>query len=236
MTEPDRRRSLQPPYELQLMGGFRLSVHGCDVHVASSAQRLVAYLALQPRPVGRDQAAGALWLDAHEARAHANLRSAIWRVRREATDLLAADNGTLALAPEALVDIRTIVARARALFTDSAADEVDLTLFSGELLPDWFDDWVLAERERVRQVCLHGLDRLAAVFLARKEYPQAIDAALLAIRVDPLREIEPATAPRDPPRGRQPERGDPASSSATRRSCGTSCRSSRPGISGSWWP
>ena len=170
------------------MGGFRLSVHGCDIHVASSAQRLVAYLALQPRPVGRDQAAGALWLDAHEARAHANLRSAIWRVRREATDLLAADNGTLALAPEALVDIRTIVARARALFTDSAADEVDLTLFSGELLPDWFDDWVLAERERVRQVCLHGLDRLAAVFLARKEYPQAIDAALLAIRVDPLRE------------------------------------------------
>ena len=104
-------------------------------------------------------------------------------------DLLAADNGTLALAPEALVDIRTIVARARALFTDSAADEVDLTLFSGELLPDWFDDWVLAERERVRQVCLHGLDRLAAVFLARKEYPQAIDAALLAIRVDPLREL-----------------------------------------------
>jgi DNA-binding SARP family transcriptional activator len=171
-----------------MIGGFRLSQDGCALQLSSGAQRLVAYVALQPRTVGRDQAAGALWLDAREARAHANLRSALWRIRREADGLISAENGTLALGSDVAVDVRTILDRARALFTDSAVDDVDLGLFAGELLPDWFDDWVLAERERVRQVCLHGLDRLAALFLARKQYPQAIDAALLAIRVDALRE------------------------------------------------
>ena len=30
----------------------------------------------------------------------------------------------------------------------------------GELLPDWYDDWVLLERERFRQLRLHALDAL----------------------------------------------------------------------------
>ena len=56
------------------------------------------------------------------------------------------------------------------------------------LLPGWYDDWVVLERERLRQLQLHALDRLAAALLAAEEPGRALDAALVAVQADPLRE------------------------------------------------
>jgi DNA-binding SARP family transcriptional activator len=58
----------------------------------------------------------------------------------------------------------------------------------GELLPDWYDDWVLLERERYRQLSLHALEALADRLTGLARFGEAADAALAAIAGEPLRE------------------------------------------------
>jgi DNA-binding SARP family transcriptional activator len=58
----------------------------------------------------------------------------------------------------------------------------------GELLPGWYDDWVSVERERTHQLRLHVLEALARELAERGAYAHALQAALKAIELDPLRE------------------------------------------------
>jgi DNA-binding SARP family transcriptional activator len=56
------------------------------------------------------------------------------------------------------------------------------------LLPDWYDDWVLMERERHRQLSLHALEALAEKLIAVAQHGRAIGVALAAVANEPLRE------------------------------------------------
>lgn len=57
----------------------------------------------------------------------------------------------------------------------------------GELLPGWYDDWVLLERERLRQLRLHALEMLADKLACAGRYGEAVQAACAAVRTEPLR-------------------------------------------------
>ena len=57
-----------------------------------------------------------------------------------------------------------------------------------ELLPGWCDEWVVAERERIRQLHLHALEVLAEQLANRGHFGSALEAALRVVRTDPLRE------------------------------------------------
>src|SRR2546430_15977288 len=83
---------------LRLIEGFELSVDGAVVEAPLAAQRLVAFLALHPRPLHRHYVAGSLWLDKTDSRATSNLRSALWRTPRVGGRLLRARRAPLRLA------------------------------------------------------------------------------------------------------------------------------------------
>jgi DNA-binding SARP family transcriptional activator len=68
------------------------------------------------------------------------------------------------------------------------AEDLDVLINAGELLPAWYDDWVLIERERVRQMRLHALERACQELAASGRFGQAIEAGLAAIAEEPLRE------------------------------------------------
>src|SRR3954469_19580031 len=78
---------------LTLLRSFGLACDGCPVPLPPSAQRVLAFVALHERPVGRAYVAGSLWLDAPEERAHASLRSALWRIHRRGHRLVEAPGG-----------------------------------------------------------------------------------------------------------------------------------------------
>ena len=59
---------------------------------------------------------------------------------------------------------------------------------SNEILPGWYDDWVLVEAEAWRQVRLHALEALADSLSKRRQYADAATAALAAVKAEPLRE------------------------------------------------
>jgi DNA-binding SARP family transcriptional activator len=88
------------------------------------------------------------------------------------------------------VDVRETIAVAQQLLAEPDADQVELdpSTLTGELLPDWYDDWVLLERERLRQLSLHALEALGERLLAAGALGRALEAALAALAMEPLRE------------------------------------------------
>jgi DNA-binding SARP family transcriptional activator len=56
------------------------------------------------------------------------------------------------------------------------------------LLPDWYDDWVVAEAEEWRQLRMNALEAQARILTQRGRLPEAAVAARAAIKVEPLRE------------------------------------------------
>ena len=88
------------------------------------------------------------------------------------------------------VDVKEVVELARELLagTDRRSSDFDRVCLAGDLLPDWYEDWVLIERERLRQLRLHALEALADQRVREGRFAEAADAALAAIAGEPLRE------------------------------------------------
>jgi DNA-binding SARP family transcriptional activator len=155
-----------------------------------AARRVTALLALNDGPpVQRAYVAGRLWFNASEAHAHASLRSALFRLRAACpAAVVESDGEVLCLAKHVGVDIREQVATARRVLAGATAQEdVDCGVLASDLLPDWYDDWVSGERERLRQLRLHALETLSEQFAARHRFAEAVEAALMATGADPLR-------------------------------------------------
>jgi DNA-binding SARP family transcriptional activator len=176
--------------ELRLLGGFELAEGGRSVSFVPSVQRLLAFVALSPRPLRRTYVAGSLWSEKSDERAAANLRSMLWRLRESGLTLVDATATHLSLKPELQVDLRDAERGALAVLR---GDITELTpereaWLRGDLLPDWYDDWLLIEQERYRQLRLHALEVLSRAYTRAGQFGRAVDAALAAIAAEPLRE------------------------------------------------
>jgi DNA-binding SARP family transcriptional activator len=133
-----------------------------------------------------------LWPCGDDERAAGNLRSALWRLRRAGIDVLIADKSSLALGGDVLVDLHLTEQWATRLIK-GLADGDDLAVIPSvadalDLLPGFYDDWVLLERERIRQRILHALEVLSERLGAERRFADAIEAAMLATGAEPLRE------------------------------------------------
>jgi SARP family transcriptional regulator, regulator of embCAB operon len=177
-----------------VLGAFRLSVGTSVVGVPRASQRLLAFLALRGGVAARAAAAGTLWPDASESHAYSNLRSVLARLQSTARNALATSKLELGLADGVTVDIRQAQAIARRLLDPATTpDQGDLGMaavaaLSLDLLPDWYDDWVLIEAEDWRQLRLHALEALSGHLTAAGRWGEAAGAAGAAVRAEPLRE------------------------------------------------
>jgi DNA-binding SARP family transcriptional activator len=184
-------------HRLSLLGSWRLFHRGRELTVPAASQRLAALLALKgdhPRP----QVAKILWPSSAEQQARANLRAVLWRLRLADPSILASHRGLLALSSTVAVDAQELARQAIAVAKGSgyvdfgAAQSILVT--GGDLLPGWYDDWVHAERERLRQLRLDALEALADRLCQGGRHAQALDAALAAAQIDPLSESAHRTA------------------------------------------
>lgn len=176
-----------PEVRIRLLEGFELTIDGHPWELPPSAERVVAFLALQPRPVVRSHVAGVLWGDRSDDRASACLRSAIWRANSgHDAPVIDAGRSRIMLHGSVSVDARDAAVAAHAQLAGGLP--VDPEVLTGELLPGWYDDWVLVERERLRQLCLEGLERMAQSLLVAGQSHLAIEAALAVVTAEPLRE------------------------------------------------
>lgn len=175
---------------LRLLGGFRLERKGIEQPLSAGSRRLLAILGIRGE-MTRTAAAGMLWPHATEGRAQGSLRTSLWRLGDLTDALVEVHYEQLALVPSVDLDIRSFTKQASWLVNHSGPDSQNLDAFMGdigELLPGWYDDWVLFERERLRQLRLHALEEVALLLCQQGRYAAALEAALQAIGLEPLRE------------------------------------------------
>lgn len=154
------------------MGQYDLRLDGSPIRIRSRpARTLLAYLLLTRgthHPRGR--LGGLLWPDSTEANARKNLRQALWRLRKAiGEDYLITDAETVAFDSDAAFWLDVAVLE--------LAPEEDLeavaAAYLGELLPGFYEDWVLLERDRLAAVYEQRMERLVTELLGQERWAEA---------------------------------------------------------------
>lgn len=187
--------------QIHLFGPFRLLrdnqlVAGFD---QPRLQHLLAYLALhRDAPISRLQLAFCFWPDTTDQQALKNLRTLLARLRQalpDADDFLSITPQTLQWRPDAPVGLDVAefeAALARAEVGEPAnapgALAAAVAAYTGELLPDCYDDWSLPLRQQMRQAYGKALERLVLALEEQRDYSRALPYAQHLVRHDPLHE------------------------------------------------
>ena len=177
---------------LRLLREFALEDAGTRIDVPVGTQRLIAFLALRG-PSHRCFVAGMLWPEVPESQALASLRTGVWRMNRARAGCVVSDGAQLGIPADVAIDTDEHEDFTTRLLREHLEDEEWIAehwdvLWRGELLPGWYDDWVVFERERHQQLRLHALEYLAALMTRLHDLPAALLLALEAVRAEPLRE------------------------------------------------
>jgi len=179
---------------LHLLEGFSLQSRGVPIELPVGVQRLLAFLALRG-PAPRAVVAGSLWPEVPDSQALASLRTGIWRLNKLVPDAVCAEGLAMGLAMP--VDCREQEAFTTRVLRERPDDATWVreglpTLWKRELLPGWYDDWVVFERERLSQLRLHALEHTAQLLVHERDLDTALQLALEAVRTEPLRETATA--------------------------------------------
>ncbi|MEI7769278.1 MAG: AAA family ATPase [Chloroflexales bacterium] len=190
---------------IHLLGGFLLVDNGVPV-VTLRAPRLQALLSLlvikRATPLPRQHLAFCLWPGSSEAQAQTNLRNLLHQIRQllpHADDYLLLNGRTVQWRNESpfTVDIasfeQAICQAEQALRhgdhrTAQTCFEAAIRCYRGDLLLDCYDEWILPERERLRQIFIAALGHLTTLLESQRDYPTAIQHAHHLLQIEPLHE------------------------------------------------
>jgi TolB-like protein/Flp pilus assembly protein TadD len=199
MVHPVMEVGAMANLKLTLLGGFEARTARNDV-VELPGQKdraLLAYLAVAPGDShSRERLAGLLWSERADHQARDSLKQALLRLRRSLGGdggVLGGDRRSVALDRGAIdVDVRTFERLVRDNSIDALAQAT--SVYRGDLLDGIvvhdpaFEDWLLIERQRLRQLFERALSRLMAQALAVDDRERAADAARRLLSLDPLSE------------------------------------------------
>ena len=189
-----------------LLGGFRLILDGEPVKRLDQArlQFLLAYLLLhRDAPISRQQLAFTFWPDTGDDQARSNLRTLLHRLRDALPDsgcYLHFDRHTVLWHPDAALSLDVVdfeAALDRAQQAQRAADrdierralQEAAEIYTGDLLPACYDDWIGPFRERLSLAALRVVERLTLLQEEVGDYRAAIASAQRLLHADPLREV-----------------------------------------------
>lgn len=176
---------------IELLDGFRVLRGQQIIRLGLGCQRVLALLELAGHALQREFVAFTLWPDKTEERAQGNLRSVLWRIRRTGLGLVETDGKSLSIGREVSSDRDVIEAVARRLLEGQRPTDgrvVLRVLTTGDLLPDWYDEWVEAPRESLRQTRLHALEALSSQLRELGDLTASVEAGLAAVAAEPRRE------------------------------------------------
>jgi DNA-binding SARP family transcriptional activator len=179
-----------------VLGGFSIEAGGIPISgLVNGSQRLLILLALADRTVTRSAAANALWPDATPERAAVALRSALARLSPPVRDAVFAESASLALGRSVRVDLREARVLAHRILDTADLIELDgdiasdaIATLSSDLLPDWYDEWIVPLSDEWRHLRASALEAIAIRLHDAGRYGEAASAARAAVVADPLRE------------------------------------------------
>ena len=164
--------------KVRLLGQFSLQRDGQPLDIPSRpAQSLFSYLILNSDVSHRrERLAGMFWPDSLESSARSNLRQALWRIRSSIEDenhqYITSDRFHVAIDPDAetWLDVDVLM---QELEENAPVDEW-VAVYKGELLPGFYDEWVVPERERMRIAFEQRGEKLLAQLEQRRRWSELL--------------------------------------------------------------
>lgn len=190
--------------EIRLLGGVSVTLNNTPItgFISNKVLALLVYLAVTRRSHQRDALAALLWSELPEADAKNNLRQALANLRKlvQPNLIIARDRVLFDTAAPYLLDTQEFEQTLHASRSQPADGrfphwQTAISLYQGDFLagffvreaPD-FEEWMLGQRVRYRELALHTLHTLTEHHLSRGEYGRAIDSATRLLALDAWRE------------------------------------------------
>ncbi|MCA9958687.1 MAG: hypothetical protein KC443_06625, partial [Anaerolineales bacterium] len=206
MVSIDREEDLSTTTELQLalMGGVQFTLGDIEItdQISTKGQALLCYLTITKRPQPRAIIAELLWGDKPEEDARRSLRVELTKLRQVLQDYLLVSRQTVAFnleSPywsdvEAFENYLALNRQAEEQIDPAALREA-IKLYRGDFLAGFdardatsFEEWMLAQRERLHQMVVNTLDTLVEYYIAQRSFTAGIEYANQLLALDPWRD------------------------------------------------
>lgn len=151
--------------------------------LAASARRAIAYLAVKGPVAQRSLMGVDLWPAVEDTRARANLRRAIWQTPG---GWVSASSWEVRL--EAEVDLAEAHRVADRALEGAPLDASEIDLLTRDLLPGWYDEWLLDAQDAHHLVRVQALESACGTATRLRQYGLATRAGLAAVAAEPLRQ------------------------------------------------
>lgn len=171
--------------QVRLLGQFDIRADGKPISIPSRAgQSLFAYLILNAStPYRREKLAGLIWPDTSDENARRNLRQELWRIRRALANVqstqveyILAQEISLAFNAQADYWLDVTALEQPPAAEESSSDLASrLTLYRGELLPGFYDDWAVLERDRLHGVFEHRMQKLMQCLIREQRWTSVLE-------------------------------------------------------------
>ncbi len=180
--------------EIRLLGQPDVRDDGASIKFAkrSTTLTLLAYVVLKRgQPVSREALAYLVFPEQDETTALAELRRYLYLANKA---LPALSSGAWLIGDAETVrwneaaGARVDVLEFERLASEAQTQVQAVELYGGDLLEDVYEDWVVAERERLRTRFLGVLNELVGRYQANRDFQAAIGAAKRILAADPWRE------------------------------------------------
>ena len=165
---------------VMVLGG--LGVHPAD-RLSGAGRRVLAYSAVKGPRVNRILMSMRLWPNLDEGHARANLRRALWQIP---PGWVTAQDADVVL--EAEVDLREAYHVASRALSGEPLDADQVELLNRDLLPGWYDDWVVSEQDQYHLRRIQALEEACRTAARSHHFSLATTAGLAAVCAEPLRE------------------------------------------------
>jgi DNA-binding SARP family transcriptional activator/predicted ATPase len=170
--------------KVYLLGQFKLQANDQSFNLTSRpAQSLMAYLVLHPGVEHRRETLAALiWPDTMDSNARSYLRQALWRIRKSfsGTSLSWEDffqindlSVNFRVDSDYWLDVDQLVNPALDIKEDELIEIV--SCYKGELLPGFYDEWIVLERDRINAAYHQKMSSLLERLLETGQWGEVVN-------------------------------------------------------------
>ena len=173
---------------------FRRNGRSITNEIPSKSQALLAYLAVTRQAHSREALVGLLWGEMSEENARRNLRVALTKLRHHFDDYLVIQRRTLAFNLESDYQLDIDLFERSLSQPEATVQQLQtaVSLYRGPFLAGLslrdapaFEEWVRPYQERLRQLAMDALYRLAVYCTQQKQYGKGIDYLTQLLILEP---------------------------------------------------
>ncbi len=181
-------------FHLYVLGAFRLERQTQPIRLPTrKVELLLAYLVLYSEQHSREKIAALLWGDSPDQEARRSLRVALTTLRKQlGEECVLTDREIIQINPSYPLWTDAVEFREQAIRflaqnpPDPAA--VNINIYQGDLLSEFYEDWILSERSALSTLYLDSLLRLTQYLRSQSEYERVIELSKRMLRHDPANE------------------------------------------------